>query len=377
MIAPGKGIWNYLLKIALLVIIMGFMFSCHTPKHKNKNGKAGIAEIPALFETSPVSHGEDAADDPAIWYNSMNPAESVIYGSDKQGGINAYNLNGDFLFYKEIGRINNIDVRYGFPLKSGKVDILGGSNRSDNTIVLYSIDPGSGNLENILAKPMLSGVNEVYGFALHHQPDSNIFYAFVNDKDGHVEQWELVPTDTGSVDAHVVRSFDVGGQTEGMVIDDYLGYLYIGEENKGVWKYHANPWLLHNRILLTDTSKKYIKEDIEGLCLYHADSINGYLIISVQGNSSFAVYERRGINQYIGSFRITDSGIDGVSETDGIEVLNLRLDANFPYGLFVAQDGFNHDGNQRKKQNFKLVSWLEIAGIFEPELLMSQDYFPY
>jgi 3-phytase len=54
----------------------------------------------------------------------------------------------------------------------------------------------------------------------------------------------------------------------------------------------------------------------------------------------------------VGSFRIGDGrGIDGTSDTDGIDVAATPLGASFPSGVFVAQDGEN-DG---QTQNFKLV----------------------
>ena len=55
---------------------------------------------------------------------------------------------------------------------------------------------------------------------------------------------------------------------------------------------------------------------------------------------------------YLGSFRIVDgTGIDGTSDTDGIDVTTANLGAAFPRGVFVAQDGSNTGG----RQNFKLV----------------------
>ena len=56
-----------------------------------------------------------------------------------------------------------------------------------------------------------------------------------------MEQWELFDNGSGKVDGVRVRSFDVGSQTEGMVADDQLGYLYVGEEDVGIWRYGAEP----------------------------------------------------------------------------------------------------------------------------------------
>jgi 3-phytase len=80
----------------------------------------------------------------------------------------------------------------------------------------------------------------------------------------------------------------------------------------------------------------------------------GSLVASSQGDDRFAVYRRGGRNAYVRSFRIVAAGgIDGVSDTDGIDVTSRPLGRRFPGGLFVAQDGHNDGAHQ----NFKLVPW--------------------
>ena len=88
----------------------------------------------------------------------------------------------------------------------------------------------------------------------------------------------------------------------------------------------------------------------------------GYLVVSDQGINSFAVYRREGDNAYLGQFRVVadaSAGIDGVSETDGIDVTSADLGPAFPHGVFIAQDGRNIAPTER--QNFKLVPWQRIA----------------
>ena len=65
---------------------------------------------------------------------------------------------------------------------------------------------------------------------------------------------------------------------------------------------------------------------------------------------------------FVGLFHIIadpSRGIDGVSETDGLDVVSAPLGAKFPEGLLVVQDGRNL--SPREKQNFKFVSWRDIA----------------
>jgi len=58
----------------------------------------------------------------------------------------------------------------------------------------------------------------------------------------------------------------------------------------------------------------------------------------------------------VGRFRIKDGTIDGVQETDGIELMLGDFGHDFPDGLFVVQDGDNRPATQ----NFKMVHWAEI-----------------
>jgi 3-phytase len=86
------------------------------------------------------------------------------------------------------------------------------------------------------------------------------------------------------------------------------------------------------------------------------------VIVSNQGSDNYAVYRREGNNEFIGHFAIvadTNRGIDGASETDGIEVISTPLGPAFPHGVFVVQDGRNI--TPRERQNFKLVPWERIA----------------
>ncbi|GAB4496582.1 MAG: hypothetical protein OHK0019_28600 [Saprospiraceae bacterium] len=52
--------------------------------------------------------------------------------------------------------------------------------------------------------------------------------------------------------------------------------------------------------------------------------------------------------------------MDGVEETDGIDAVGTPLGTKYPKGLFVAQDGFDYNGGQLQRQNFKLISWEKL-----------------
>ena len=333
-----------------------------------------IFQATASIETTPVQSllDDDAADDPSIWYNFENPSESRIIGTDKKRGICVYDLNGQERNFYPVGRVNNIDVRYNFNLNGKFIDIVGASNRTTNAIDLFMMNRDSGTLVPINARLLASGVDEVYGFCLYHDKQINKHYVFVNGKNGMLEQWELFATENNLIDAKIVRTMLVGSQPEGMVADDELGNLFVGEEDKGIWKFSAKAAADSARILIaeSDTVNRNITFDIEGITIYYASNGQGYLIGSSQGNNSYAVFNRSGNNEYLGSFSVIDNIVDGSEETDGIDVINLSIGPNFPQGLFIAQDGFNYDGDSISTQNFKLVPWQNIGNVFKPNLII-------
>ena len=338
-------------------------------------GLAGANPVTPQVETDPVPHSGDAADDPAIWLHPTDSAQSVVIGTDKRtgGGLAVYDLAGNQLHFHADGRMNNVDVRYGFPLGGQKVDIVAAGNRTDDSIAVYRIDPATRQLQDITARTLSVGVTEAYGFALYHSWLTGKYYALVNDKDGDVEQWELFDDGSGQVDARLVRSFDVGTQTEGMVADDRYGDLYIGEENVGIWKYGAEPGDGTARVQVDTCGGGNLVADVEGLAILQTTDGEGYLLASSQGDNTFAVYERTGNNDYLKQFwLVAGGGIDSVGDTDGIEVISTALGTAFPQGLFVAQDGSNPGANQ----NFKLAAWDDIAGAGSPTLDLDPTWDP-
>ena len=353
---------------------------------------ADVFEVKPTVETEPVGHSGDSADDAKVWVHPTGPSRSVIIGTDKhdtEGGLAVYDLTGDLIFFARDGKMNNVDVRYNFPLGGKGVDIVASGNRTDESIAVYTIDPGTRELTNVAVRKIIIGITEAYGFCLYQSRRTHKYYAFVNDKNGEVEQWELFDNGSGKVDGVWVRSFDIGSQTEGMVADDRLGYLYVGEEDVGIWRYGAepnDPADKANRFLVDSMNTGtggHLVADVEGLTIYYAHGGNGYLIASSQGEdhpgyplaNTFAVYRRNGNNEYVMSFKVVDNtalGIDGVSNTDGVGVASAFLGSGFPTGVFVAQDGHNTGGNQ----NFKLVPWENIATAVTPNLMINTGWNP-
>jgi len=350
-----------------LIFTMGFL-SCNRPSLFSKNaGKQIQNVVSAVIETDPEPQrkNDDSADDPAIWIDFANPAKSIIIGTDKKGGIVTYNLQGKELNYYFKGKMNNGDLRYNYNLNGDTIDILAVSNRTYQSISLFKIRE-NGVLDTLHTRIIKSQMTEeVYGLCMYKSKLTGKFFVFVNSKAGEVEQWEIF-NEKNRADARLVRSFALETQTEGMVADDESGIIYIGEEDAGIFKFNAEPNGSTTGTYIKNSSEENsnIKYDIEGLAIYDTGNGNGYLIASSQGNYSFAVFERQGENKYLKSFKITDGKIDGVEETDGIDVTNVSL-PGFPKGFLVVQDGYNFDGHKKKSQNFKIVQWEEIEKILK------------
>ncbi len=317
-----------------------------------------IYPITADVETTPVHSLGDAADDPAIWVHPTDVNQSRILGSNKQKGIDVYDLDGNRTVHYPFGELNNIDVRYGFPLGDSSVDIVGGSNRTSWEISLYAIEEGR--LRNVNGAAIKPKMPKMYGFGFYHSQRTDKYYALIAGKGGEFEQYELYDNGQGKINGKLVRSMKFSSMTEGVVADDEYGFIYVAEERGSVWKFNAEPG--DDTLTKIGTARDgMLTPDIEGMTIYHTADGGGYLIISSQGNSTYAVYERTGNNKYINSFEINNGAIDGTIDTDGIDVIGYALGSKWPYGLFVAQDGINFDGFFLKHQNFKVVSWEKIA----------------
>lgn len=332
------------------------------PYDKSLNRSSAVITVSPSVNTEPVESHGDAADDPAIWVHPSQPELSLVLGTQKQQGLNVYDLQGQLLQSLPDGRINNVDLRYGFPLGEQTLDIVATSNRSNFSIGIYAIDPQSRTLSNVADGLIATDMGDPYGLCMYRSPTSGHYFVFVNDTDGRVKQWQLKDAGNGRIGADVVREIQLETQTEGCVADDETGDLYVGEEDVGIWKYSAEPEGGDTRTQIDSVAEGNLTDDVEGLSLYYGANGTGYLIASNQGADNYALYERAGENKFLGLFHIVAdevTGIDGASETDGLDVTAANLGPAFPHGVLVVQDGRNITPDE--KQNYKLVPWERVA----------------
>ena len=92
---------NKNLKFIIFCFIVFLSFDSHTDE--------GFS-ISAVIETPQVEINGNA-DDPAIWFNEVDPSLSIVFGTDKYNGVYSYNLSGDVIGFSKSGSMNNIDLR--------------------------------------------------------------------------------------------------------------------------------------------------------------------------------------------------------------------------------------------------------------------------
>lgn len=331
------------------------------PDLRTYDDVAVVESVFAITETTPVPSLDDAADDPVVWVNESDVTQSRIVGTDKQSGLIVYDLEGKQLQHLADGLPNNVDLRANISIPGFDGALVVTSDRADNTLGLYSMSAEGLTRLGSIASP----VEEPYGACMGHL--FGLPTGFVTYKTGEVIAYRIESI-ASEVNASVVKVAQFETQLEGCTVDDERGVLYVGEENRGFWALEltevdqrlsgSDPVLLDG--LEQDSG---LVADVEGLDLYIGADGERYLVVSSQGNDSFAVYAVEGDGfevDFVKRFRVSaqTSGIDGAQETDGIAVSSANLGSRYPEGILVVQDGFN--APQGSAQNFKYVDWRSL-----------------
>lgn len=315
----------------------------------------GKAIVMARAQTEPVARQGDAADDPAIWRHPADPASARILGTNKKQGLLVYDLQGKELQLLEVGRLNNVDVRQDVTLGGRKLDLAVATQRDENSVMLFAID-AQGKVTT--AGSFATGLKNIYGMCLYRPADGGL-EAFINDKDGTFLQYR-VEANGSVISGKLLRRFKVDTQPEGCVADDRNHRLFLGEERRGVWTVSAKGDAPAKLSMIMPVGPQLVA-DVEGMGIYHGDKAD-YLVVSSQGDNSYLVMDAKAPYKVRGSFRVgynLAAGIDGTSETDGLEVSAANFGGPYSKGMLVIQDGYKRlpDG----PQNFKYVAWEDVA----------------
>lgn len=350
-----------LMRMRSLCVTFSLVAACATTPADGP-GVTPPKQVRAFAETDPVASvaGDDAADDPAIWVNVADPSKSLVFGTNKKRGLDAYDLAGKRVQSLPVGLLNNADLRQQVDIGFGPVDVMGASDRTNNSLALFGIDHTTGAAEPKSNTP--TGMGEPYGFCMGH--DAKGWIAAIPYKNGSIQIWRM---ESGKAVPKSVWKLSGRSEAEGCVIDEENSTIFVSEEDVGFWRFIYSGETETGRTMIDKVgSASGLVADVEGATIWRAPNGGGYVIVSSQGNNRYIVYDRKTPNAIRGSFAIVDTAdgkIDGTSITDGIDAISTPLGPNLPKGLFVAQD----DENPGSTQNFKYVDWREIAAALSLE----------
>ena len=278
--------------------------------------------VTASTETAPVPHSGDAADDAAVWIHPTDASQSTVI-TDKQGGILVYELLSRSAApvsrrWKREQRRCALRVS----ARGGEAYLVGATNRSSQSLAFWKVNPDR-TLTPVGTFRVSSAIGDVYGFTFYRSPSSGKTYAFVVDKEsGTVEQYALDGS-SGAVRGSLVRSFDNGGISEGLVADDVHHAFYASEERVGVWKYEAEPTGGATRTKIASVGTNGIAADVEGLAIYYRpDGTVLRLLLPERGNLS----RFRGLGHLEDVARLrqspvspsTSTGVEGPADFTGL-----------------------------------------------------------
>ncbi len=341
--------------IASLMALV-ILASCQTQSVKEK--------IHPTYVTDSVTYDSD---DPAIWINRKDPANSLILGTDKQekdGGLYAFDLKGKMLKDRKaypLDRPNNVDLAYDIVVSADTMDVAVITERGSGQIRLFSL-PGFEPIDNggikVFEDDSLN--NKVMGVALYKRPSDSKLFAILSRKEGTVNtdkylyQYELKSDSLGMYGELVRRFGQFSGtkEIEAVAVDAELGYIYYSDEHYGVRKYYADPEKGDEELAVFGLDG--FTDDREGISIYKTGPDTGYIIVSDQGAHKFQVFPREGTadnpHQHV---VITTLPMSALS-SDGSESTSIALGEDFPKGLFVAMSD---------NKTFEIYDWRDIEKV--------------
>ncbi|MCE7065008.1 phytase [Dyadobacter sp. CY326] len=317
------------------------------------------AVVRPVIVTDSVVHDTD---DPAIWINPQDPSKSLIIGTDKDadGGLYVFDLAGKIQRDKfiKLKRPNNVDIAYGLMLSGKATDIAVVTEREANKIRIFSLPD---------MKVVDAGGMEVFkgdsaqapmGIALYTRPSDKAIFAIVGRKTGpaagYLWQYRLADDGKGNVKAELVRKFgEYSGkkEIESIAVDNEMGYVYYSDEQVGIRKYYADPDSSDTELTLIPN--KGFTEDNEGISIYKTGPNTGYILVSDQGADKFHIFKREGSQADPHAHELVKIVKVAADQSDGSDVTNVALSAQFPKGLFVVMS---------EGKVFHYYKWEDIIG---------------
>jgi 3-phytase len=314
-----------------------------------------VVTTPARYDT----------DDPAIWVNRADPAQSLVLGTDKDvdGALMVFGLDGverKDLSVRGILRPNNVDLAYDIELGGQKVDLAVVAERYAQRLRVYTLPdmrPVDGG-----GIPVFAGerARDVMGIALYRRPADGALFAIVSrsdfgaPRDGYLHQYRLVDDGTGKLHGIFVRAFARWSgkkEIEALAVDNELGYVYASDETHGIRKYLADPAAEDAEDELTTFGTTGFARDHEGISIYPTGPGTGYILVSDQQANTFRIFPREGTPGNPHDHPLLAVVKLSTDESDGSDVTAAEI-SGFPGGLFVAMS---------TDRTFQFYAWDDIA----------------
>jgi 3-phytase len=323
---------------------------------------AKLSPVAPRIVTEAVRHDTD---DPAIWINPVDPAQSLVLGTDKDadGALYVFGLDGKIrhdLTVRGLSRPNNVDIARGVMLGGKRTDVAVVTERYAHRLRVYrlpdmaAVDGGG--------IPVFEGelARDCMGIALWTRPADGSLFAFVSRSDyqapreGYLHQYRLVDDGTGTLRGLFVRRFGTwsgANEIESLAVDHELGYLYGSDETSGIRKYLADPLAEDADDELAQFGTTGFAEDREGISIYPTGPGRGYLLVSNQAADTFRIFAREGTPGRPHDHPLLASVRLSTRDSDGSDVTDVSL-PGFPGGLFVAMS---------TDRTFHFYAWDDIA----------------
>src|SRR3546814_17392480 len=120
-------------------------------------------------------------------------------------------------------------------------------------------------------------------------------YVFINGDDTGKRQWRLVDAGNGRVRAELVREMTFDSQTEGCVVDDDSGILYVNEEDVAMWRMSAEPDGGDARTAVERVADNPAhRDDLAGGGIYHPGAVHGAIVAARPGTRPYAGHRQEG-----------------------------------------------------------------------------------
>jgi 3-phytase len=317
--------------------------------------------------SEPVRHDSD---DPAIWVNRADPAQSLVLGTDKDadGALYVFDLQGRIVADKVVRgllRPNNVDVAYDVALGGRKVDVAVVAERYAHRLRVYSLPDMAPVDGGGIAVFEGERARDVMGVALYTRASDGALFAIVSRSDalapteGYLHQYRLVDDGTGTLHGVFTRAFgrwSGNKEIEAIAVDAALGFVYYSDETYGVRQYAADPLADDADQQRGEFGRGEFTEDHEGIAVYARDDGTGYLLVSDQQANRFNIYRREGAADAPYTHPLLARLPLMTDESDGSDLVTASL-PGYPGGLFVAMS------TDRTFQFYAIEDLLRAAGL--------------